>query len=63
MLNLCIKSHILQEEYHITMLAAAIVWYQVKKFEFSNLDIDDICNIFNLKKGNVITYYKLIPMQ
>jgi len=60
MLNVCIKKGILEDEYHITMLAAAIVYYQIQQFEFSNLDLDDVSNVFNLKCVNIEKYYQLI---
>ena len=50
----------LEEDYHITMLAGAIVYEQIKIFEFSNLDMDDVCNVFNLKKINIKKYYDSI---
>ena len=63
MLNICIKKKILKEDYHITMLAAAIVYDQIKKFEFSNLDIEDVSNLFNVKPNNIRSYYELLPEQ
>ena len=60
LLNVCIKKGILEDEYHITMLAGAIVYYQILQFEFSNLDLDDVSNVFNLKCVNIEKYYQLI---
>jgi transcription initiation factor TFIIB len=61
MLNVCIKKNILKEDYHITMLAAAIVYDQIKKFEFSNLDMEDVSNVFNVQPSNIQSYYEKLP--
>ena len=60
MLTDSIQKNLLEEDYHITMLAGAIVFYQIKQFEFSNFDIEDVCNIFNVKPSNIMKYYQIL---
>ena len=60
MLTDCIKKNILEDDYHITMLAGGIVFYQIKQFEFGNFDIEDVCNIFNVKPSNIMKYYQIL---
>ena len=50
--NKSIKLKLLEENYHVTILGAAVVYMNVKEFNFSNLGLDDICNHFNLKESN-----------
>ena len=64
MFNKCIKLKFLEDNYHVTILAAAVVYYQVKEFKFSNISLDEICNQFNLKESNfikiILNYYEKI---
>lgn len=60
MLTQSIQNNILEIDYHITMLAGAIVLFQIKQFEFSNFDIEDVCNIFNVKPSNIIKYTNIL---
>ena len=50
--NKSIKLKLIEENYHVTILGAAVVYMNVKEFNFSNLGLDDICNHFNLKESN-----------
>ena len=44
------------------MLAGGIVFYQIKQFEFGNFDIEDVCNIFNVKPSNIMKYYQILKI-
>ena len=56
------KQHrsIIDNSKHITFLAAAVIYYLLQEFKFTNLGLSDICNHFHIKESNILEYYQKI---
>ena len=54
----CVASNFINNNRHITFLAASIVYYLVLKNNFTNININEIYSLFHIKEKSILTLYK-----
>ena len=56
----CIANDLLENTKYVTFLSAGVVYYNIKKFKFDNLNISNITNLYNIQENNILNSYNKI---